>query len=260
MTFFNRKASLQWLSVLSCCIVVNAASIWREISEKSCRLMGSTQSQLCHAILSNCVWLWRYTVVLQALQFSQGFKEEQISVPYVPTSELYMGVRQMCVQLHVGTYTVIGVKGSWNHMTFKHWCKIIFAHSKTVDTSQLMVVGRNVEYCFQYFPWLGKKAHMLCRIEILERSICSATSSPAIYIALENTVRGLLQRLEAQGRAKPAAMVQKSRTPMVDGRKPRHSNDAERPSKGSKDMRDAATVSIFSLPPTVTLHDSFVFF
>ena len=39
-----------------------------------------------------------------------------------------------------------------------------------------------------------------------------------------------------------AAMAKRARTKVEDSRTPKHSNDAERPSKGGKNLRDAATV------------------
>ena len=51
-------------------------------------------------------------------------------------------------------------------------------------------------------------------------------------------------------------MVQKARTKVEDSRKPRHSNDAERPSKGGKNLRDAATVCMRS--SLLTFHCSVV--
>ena len=40
-------------------------------------------------------------------------------------------------------------------------------------------------------------------------------------------------------------MVAKKRTKLADARKPTHSQDAARPSKGAKGGRDAATVRFF---------------
>jgi hypothetical protein len=43
-------------------------------------------------------------------------------------------------------------------------------------------------------------------------------------------------------------MAKLARTKVEDARKPKHSNDAERPSKGGKNLRDAATVRATSHP------------
>lgn len=47
------------------------------------------------------------------------------------------------------------------------------------------------------------------------------------------------------------------RKKIVDNRTPKHSNDAARPSKGSKDRRDAATVSFFGRSFSAHVHSVF---